>query len=183
MKHPASTATLLLLGLAFLVGGATWLLSGADADTGQAAQVPATAASSEVGFVAVTPREQHKQMNMERTQRELKRIREVGQEVAPDLYMIPDGDGDPTFYSTKLIKGVGRNGEPLFVSAQIKKTRTVPLRDPKKYLAPEAPKFKKKPIKGLLKGGKPDGDDSDSAGIDADSGSSDSGAGQTGKGG
>ena len=75
MKHPASTSAVLLLGLAFLVGGATWLLSGSDADDGPLAQVPETASTNEVGFVAVTPKEEHKQMNLERTQRELKRIK------------------------------------------------------------------------------------------------------------
>jgi len=160
MKHPASTAAILLLGLAFLVGGATWLLAGSDDDDGQLAQVPVTASSDEVGFVAVTPKEQRKKMNMERTQRELKQIREVGEEVGPDLYMIPDANGDPTYYSTELFKGRGRNGEPLFLSVQFKKTRTLPLRDPRKYIAPEPPKFKAKAAKGLLKGGKPpkDGD-------------------------
>jgi hypothetical protein len=173
MKHPASTSAVLLLGLAFLVGGATWLLSGSDADDGPLAQVPETASTNEVGFVAVTPKEEHKQMNLERTQRELKRIKEVGQEVGPDLYMIPDANGDPTYYSTKLLKGRGRNGEPLFLSAQFKKTRTLPLRDPKKYIAPEPVKFKAKPQPGVLKVGKPSDQDADGeapAGMDTGAG-------------
>ena len=190
MKHPASTSAVLLLGLAFLVGGATWLLAGSDADDGPLAQVPETASTTEVGFVAVTPKEQHKQMNLERTQRELKRIKEIGEEVGPDLYMIPDANGEPTYYSTELLKGRGRNGEPLFLSAQFKKTRTLPLRDPKKYIAPEAPKFKAKPQKGLLKAAKPSSGDSDDgeapgpAGIDSGSGGTDGssdGTGSTGK--
>ena len=184
MKHPASTSAILLLGLAFLVGGATWLLSGSDTDDGQLAQVPETA-STEVGFVAVTPKEQHKQMNLERTQRELKRIKEVGEEVGPDLYMVPDANGDPTYYSTKLLKGRGRNGEPLFLSAQFKKTRTLPLRDPKKYIAPEPAKFKPKPEAGLLKAAKPtdEGGETPATGIDpgGTGGGGDDGAGSGGK--
>jgi hypothetical protein len=162
MKHPASTAAVLLLGLAFLVGGATWLLAGSGDDGGQLAQLPATASSNEVGFTAITPKEQRKKVNMERTQREFKQIREVGEEVGENLYMIPDANGDPTYYSTELIKGRGRNGEPLFMSVQFKKTRTLPLRDPRKYIAPEQPKFKAKPTKGLIKSGKPP-EDSDGA--------------------
>jgi hypothetical protein len=68
--------------------------------------------------------------------------------------MIPDANGDPTYYSTQLLKGRGRNGEPLFLSAQLKKTRTLPLRDSKKYIAPDAPKFKKTPMQGVLTTGK-----------------------------
>ncbi len=172
MKHPASTAAILLLGLAFLVGGATWLLAGSNDDDGHLAQVPATASSDQVGFVAVTPKEQRKKMNMERTQRELKQIKEVGEEVGENLYMIPDANGDPTYYSTELFKGRGRNGEPLFLSVQFKKTRTLPLRDPRKYIAPEPPKLKAKPTKGLLKGGKPpaDGDGEQGQGIETSTG-------------
>jgi len=158
MKHPASTAAVLLLGLAFLVGGATWLLAGSGDDGGQLAQLPDTASSNEVGFAAITPKEQHKKMNMERTQREFKQIREVGEEVGENLYMIPDANGDPTYYSTDLIKGRGRNGEPLFMAVQFKKTRMLPLRDPRKYIAPEQPKVKAKPTKGLIKTGKPPSD-------------------------
>ena len=154
MKHPASTAAVLFLGLAALVGGATWLLSGSDKDEGQAAVVPVVEASDEVGFVAISPKEQRKAANFERTQREFKQIKETGEEIAPNLYMIPDANGDPTYYSTQLLKGRGRNGEPLFLSAQLKRNRTLPLRDPKKYIAPEPAKFKKTPMQGVLKTGK-----------------------------
>jgi hypothetical protein len=159
MNHPASTAATVLLGLAALVGGAAWILSGSDDDAGQGATLPPVAASDTVGFVAVTPKEQKKKLNMERTQREFKQIREIGEEVAPDLYMIPDANGDPTYYSTELFKGRGRNGEPLFMSVQMKKTRTLPLKDPKKYISPEPAKFKPTPVEGVLKGGKPDKSD------------------------
>jgi hypothetical protein len=154
MKHPASTAAVLLLGLASLVGGATWLLSDSDGDDGQAALVPEVVPSDEVGFVSVTPKEQRKAVNIERTLREFKQIKEIGQEISEDLYMIPDANGDPTYYSTQLLKGVGRNGEPLFLSAQMKKTRTLPLRDAKKYIAPEPAKFRKEPLQGVLTTGK-----------------------------
>jgi hypothetical protein len=159
MKHPASTAAVLLLGLAFLVGGATWLLAGSGDDDGPLAQLPETASSNEVGFAAITPKDQRKKMNMERTEREFKQIREVGEEVGENLYMIPDANGDPTYYSTELVKGRGRNGEPLFMAVQFKKTRTLPLRDPRKYIAPEQPKIKAKPTKGLIQTGKPPTDD------------------------
>jgi uncharacterized membrane protein YgcG len=179
MKHPASTAAFLLIGLAFLVGGATWLLSAGDLDTGQAAQVPALAPSNEIGFVAVTPKEQFKATNLERTQRELKRIREVGEEISPTEYMIPDANGDPTYYSTELVKGRGRNGEPIYATMVTKKIHNLPAVDPKKYLAPEAPKLKKQPVKGLLKIGKPaKGEGAEGSGTgdgDPDSGQSDGG--------
>jgi hypothetical protein len=132
MKHPASTAAILLLGLAFLVGGATWLLAGSDDEGGQLAQVPAAAPSNEVGFAAITPKDQRKKINMERTEREFKQIREVGEEVSENVYMIPDANGDPTYYQTELMKGRGRNGEPLYMAVQFKKPRTLPLRDPRK---------------------------------------------------
>lgn len=154
MKHPASTAAFVLLGLAFLVGGATWLLAGSEGDAGQAAQMPELVSSNQVGFVPISPKEQHKKQNMERAQRELKRIREVGTELSPDFYMIPDANGDPTYYSTQLVKGVGRNGEPLYASLQMKRTRTLPLRDRSKYTAPGEISVKMKPTKGVLKGGK-----------------------------
>lgn len=160
MKHPASTAALLLLGLAFLVGGATWLLTGSEADDGQLAQAPPTAASSQVGFEALTPKEQRKKLNMERTQRDLKQIREVGKQVGEDLYMIPDATGNPVYYKTELIKGRGRNGEPLYLSEQIVKTRTLKPLDASKYRAPESPKLKAKPMKGVLKAAKSQADES-----------------------
>jgi len=158
MKHPASTAAFLFLGLAFLVGGATWLLSGSDADNGPVAQMPASAPSNEVGFVAVSPKEQRKAANLERTQREFQRIKEIGREVGPDLYAIPDATGEDVFYSTKLVKGVGRNGEPIYATSIAQRERPSPLVDPKQYLLPEPPKFKKKPMKGVLKTGKKGGE-------------------------
>jgi hypothetical protein len=154
MKHPATTAAVVLLALASLVGAATWLLSGSEADDGEGAQLAPLASEARVGFVAASPKERKKAMNIERTKRELDYIREIGEEVGPDLYAVPDANGDPTYYSTELWKGRGRNGEPLFLSVQFKKTRTAPLKDPKGYIAPEAPAFKSKPMKGVLKTGK-----------------------------
>jgi hypothetical protein len=141
------TATL-FLGVAAAVGAAAWLLSGSD--DGDIAAAPIERPSTDrpqVGFVAVSPKEQRKKSRLEATQRQLKRMSVVGSEISPGLYMIPDSSGDPTYYSTELIEGRGRNGEALYMTAEFRKVHSVPLRDGKEFqklaktrLNPKAPK-------------------------------------------
>src|SRR5262245_18820977 len=94
---------------------------------------------------------------MEEAQRQLAKIRKVGEEVLPNVFKIKDETGDATLYYGDLIPGVGRNGEPLYLMAQYHKLPAVPLKTPK--FAPKgATKFKKDPVK-ALKFGKPSKDD------------------------
>ncbi len=154
MKNPSLTAASVLIGLAALVAGFAWMVSGGEQPAGDVALVPTTEASSEVGFAAVSPREQRKKANLEGARRDLKRIRETGEQVAPDLYMVPDDNGDPTYYYSELIEGRGRNGEPLFMTAQLKKIPGVPLKERIKVPQKFVPKYKKEPVQGVLSFGK-----------------------------
>jgi hypothetical protein len=154
VKNPTALAALVLVGLAALVGGLIWATAGGD-PTGDSQPITATTNTQEVGFSAISPRERRKKVNMETTKRELKRIRETGEEVAPNLYMIPDDNGDPTYYYAELIEGRGRGGEPLYMTAKLKRRQTVPLIDPKGHVAPHQPSFKREKVEGVLNFGKP----------------------------
>ncbi|MHC5210048.1 MAG: hypothetical protein ACYTG2_04960 [Planctomycetota bacterium] len=158
MKTTSPLTAVLFLGLATAVGAAAWLLSGSTPDEDVAAPIerPSTERSG-VGFMAVSPKEQRKQANLEATKRQLKRIAEVGEEVSPGLYMIRDSSGDPTYYSTDLIEGRGRNGEPLFMTAEFKKVHTVPLRDSSKGLIASKTRLNPKAPKASLSFGKKKG--------------------------
>lgn len=146
MKTTSPLTAILFLGMATAVGAAAWLLSGTTTDDDAASPIQRAATDrSGVGFVAVSPKEQRKQANLDTAKRKLKQIAEVGTEISPGLYMIRDSSGDPTYYSSELIEGRGRNGEPLFMSAEFKKIHTVPLRDgvgmqTKTRLNPKMPK-------------------------------------------
>lgn len=157
MKQTSPVTASLFLGLATAVGAAAWLLSGSDPDDIAAAPIERATAQRSVGFQAVSPKELRKQKNLEAAKRRFKRIEEVGEEISPGLYMIRDSSGMPTYYSTELIEGRGRNGEPLYMSVEFARLHTAPLRDglgekgrQKLRLNPNAPR-------GTLSFGKPKG--------------------------
>jgi hypothetical protein len=157
VKQTSPVTAILFLGLATAVGAAAWLLSGSKPDDAGAAPIERSTAQRSVGFQAVSPKDLRKQKNLEAAKRKFKRIEEVGEEVSPGLYMLRDSSGMPTYYSTELIEGRGRNGEPLYMSVEFAQLHTAPLRDglgengiKRSRLNPKAPR-------GSLSFGKPKG--------------------------
>ena len=162
MKNPSIAAASVLVGLALLIGGVS-LASGAEGDaTGEAEVLTASATPVKASFETLSPHELRKKGRMEEAHRELQKIRKVGKEVAPNVFKIEDETGDATLYYGDLIKGVGRNGEPLYMMAQYKKLPAVPLKKPS-TLPAGAAKLKKDPVK-ALKLNKPKDDDSGGGG-------------------
>ena len=148
MKNPSIAAASVLVGLALLIGGVT-LASGAEGEmTGEADVLTASATPVKASFETLSPHELRKKGRMEEAHRELQKIRKVGKEVAPNVFKIEDETGDATLYYGDLIKGVGRNGEPLYMMAQYKKLPAVPLKKPSTPPAGAA-KFKKDPVKAI----------------------------------
>lgn len=130
MKNSASTAAFVLVGLALLVGGFAYLTT--DDEALEAPSEVITQASGEkVGFTSLTPREQRKKSNMESAKRKLKKIREQGKEVMPGVYRMIEENGEPIYYLSELVEGVGRNGEPMYVAVEYKRRPMVPLKEPK----------------------------------------------------
>lgn len=153
MKNPSIAAAAVLVLLALVVGGLA-LSSGGEADAGEAAVLTAGAPVQKASFESLSPHEQRKKGRLEEARRELAQVRKVGKEVAPNVFKIKDENGDPTYYYGDLIEGVGRNGEPLYLSAEYKRLPAVPLKEPRKLPAKLTPKLQKEPKK-VLKLGKP----------------------------
>ncbi len=159
MKNPSITAAFVLVALALVVGGLA-LSSGSSADEAGAGVLTAGVAPAKPVFESLSPQELRKKGRLEETRRELAQIRKVGKEVRPNVYRIKDETGDPTYFYGDLIEGVGRNGEPLFLSAQFKRLPAVPLREAPKLPAKLTPKVKS--AKGnLIKTGKDGADGKD----------------------
>jgi len=163
VKNPSIAAALVLVLLALVVGGLA-LSSGGEADAGDAEVLTAGAPVQKATFESLSPHEQRKKGRLEEARRELAQIRKVGKEVAPNVYKIKDETGDPTYFYGELIEGVGRNGEPLYLSAQYKRLPAVPLKEPKKIPAKLAPKLSNKKPSKTLQFGKPKDDDKDKDG-------------------
>jgi hypothetical protein len=146
VKNPSITAAFVLVALALVVGGLA-LSAGGETDEATAAVLTAGAATAKPTFESLSPQELRRKGRQEETQRELEQIRKVGKEVAPNVYKIKDESGDPTYFYGDLIEGVGRNGEPLFMTAQFKRLPAVPLREAPKLPAKLTPKLAKdKPV-------------------------------------
>ncbi len=145
MKNPSITAAFVLVALALVVGGLA-LSAGGEADEAGASVLTAGTAPAKASFESLSPHELRKKGRLEETRRELEQIRKVGKEVAPNVYKIKDESGDPTYFYGELIEGVGRNGEPLFMTAQFKRLPAVPLREAPKLPAKVTPKLSKDPV-------------------------------------
>ena len=150
MKNPSITAAFVLVALALVVGGVA-LSTGGGPDVAPDAVLPAVAGTQEVSFANLTPHEMRKKGRMEAAQRELEKVKKIGKEVAPNVFKVKDDTGDPTYYYGSLIKGVGRNGEPLYLSAEFKRLPAVPLKELPTLPPKLQPKLKTEPIKGALK--------------------------------
>ncbi|MBM3984416.1 MAG: hypothetical protein FJ296_01805 [Planctomycetes bacterium] len=150
MKNPSITAAFVLVALALVVGGLA-LSAGGEPDEAVASVLTAGAAPAKPSFESLSPHELRKKGRLEETRRELEQVRKVGKEVAPNVYRIKDESGDPTYFYGDLIEGVGRNGEPLFMTAQFKRLPAVPVREAPKLPAKLTPKVKldgSVPVKG-----------------------------------
>lgn len=159
MKNPSITAAFVLVALALVVGGLA-LSAGGGADEGDASVLTAGTAPAQPTFESLSPRELRKKGRLEESRRELAQIRKVGKEVAPNVYKIKDESGDPTYFYGELIEGVGRNGEPLYMTAQFKRLPAVPLRESPKLPAKLTPKLNTdSPVP--VKGAKPKDKDGD----------------------
>ena len=109
MKNPSIAAAFVLVALSVLIGGLA-LASGGDETPGDAQVLTASAAPVKASFETLSPHELRKRGRMEEAQRELAKIRKVGEEVLPNVFRIKDETGDATLYYGDLIPGVGRNG-------------------------------------------------------------------------
>ena len=147
MKNPSIAAAFVLVALSVLIGGLA-LASGGDETPSDAQVLTASAAPVKASFETLSPHELRKRGRMEEAQRELAKIRKVGEEVLPNVFRIKDETGDATLYYGDLIPGVGRNGEPLYLMAQYHKLPAVPLKTPK-FAPSGATKLKKEPVKAL----------------------------------
>jgi len=138
VKNPTTTAAFVLVGLALLVGGFAYLTSGDDAQD-KPSDVITQGSSAKVGFTALTPREQRKKSNLEEAKRKLKRVKEQGKEVMPGVYRMKEENGEPIYYLSELVEGVGRNGEPLYMAVEFKRRPMVPLKQPRVLTGRAAP--------------------------------------------
>ena len=156
MKNPSIAAAFVLVALSLLVGGLALASGGDEPASGDAQVLTASAAPVKASFETLSPHELRKRGRMEEAQRELAKVRKVGEEVLPNVFKIKDETGDATLYYGDLIPGVGRNGEPLYLMAQYHKMPAVPLKTPK--FAPQGlTKLKKDPVKALKLGKPADG--------------------------
>jgi len=149
MKNPTLSALGLLLLITAAVGAFVLLTRGEEPALPDIAI--ATGTPTQASFTNLSPREQRKKGNIERTLRDFERIKQIGEEVAPDTYKVVDETGE-TFHVTKLYEGVGRGGEPIYLSAQFKQRPTLPVRQ--RATIPEhlKPKLKTTPAKVLTFG-------------------------------
>jgi uncharacterized membrane protein YgcG len=194
VKNPAVTAALVLVALALVVGGFAWMASGA-AGEGGTATVLTPVAATPVSFAALSPREQRKKNNLEDARRELHNIREQGEEIAPGMFRIKDETGEATYYLGDLLPGKGRDGEPMYLSVQMKRLPAPPLKELTKKGAKKIKNVDTKKHTNIFKYGEStkdgaaglegsggDGTGSGSGG-DAGGGGSGDGGGNSGKGG
>jgi uncharacterized membrane protein YgcG len=179
VKNPSIAAAFVLVALSLLVGGLALASGGDEPASGDAQVLTASAEPVKASFETLSPHELRKRGRMEEAQRELQKIRKVGEEVLPNVFKIKDETGDATLYYGDLIPGVGRNGEPLYLMAQYHKLPAVPLKTPK--FAPKgATKFKKEPVKALKFDKPKDGDGSGGDGSGAGGGGHQGGGKTTG---
>ncbi|MGQ0552031.1 MAG: hypothetical protein ACT4PU_02290 [Planctomycetota bacterium] len=178
----------MLVGLALLVGGFAFFAGPDDAD-GAVASLPAAEAPTErVSFAAISPKDKRKAVNLESAKREIERIKRDGEQVNETTYKLIDENGIETFYHTELIPGIGRNGEPLYLTAQMIRTETMANVKPKLAPKDKMPKLANKMIKGGFSGGKdgkagaPRVTDLPKKKKSGDGGESESGAGASGEG-
>ena len=134
MKNPSVAAAGLLGVIALAVGGFVWLTRGDEPAVPEV--IAPEVAATQPTFLNLSPREQRKKANLERTVRELEKIKQVGEEVMPGEYKVTDENGT-TWYHGELIKGIGRNGEPLYMTASYKLRAPVPLRQRAKVPTPK----------------------------------------------
>jgi len=167
-------AAFLLIGVAVLVGGMAWALSGGDALTTDPNVVIAPQVSKRtVEVVAMTPRERLRQGRLEAARRELEEYKRTGTVLPNGEIKVADVDGSPLYIHPELIEGVGRYGEPLYAMAKYKRRAPVPLY--KEIKSRAKAKFEPKIVdardKKLLKfGTKPSEEEDDSGGGDSGGG-------------
>jgi hypothetical protein len=115
-----------LIGIAGLVGGVTYLASG-DERIEADPEVVARPVLKTPKVMVVTPHEQKKARLMAEAQEELEEYKRTGK-ILPNGAIKPlDANGTPLYVHPELIEGVGRYGEPLFMMATYKKKAAVPL--------------------------------------------------------
>ena len=167
-------AALLLIGVAVLVGGMAWALSGDDALATDPKVVIAPQVNKRtVEVVAMTPRERLRQGRLEAARRELDEYKRTGTVLPNGEIKVADVDGSPLYIHPELVEGVGRYGEPLYAMAKYKRRAPVPLYKEIKSKAKEkfAPKIVDGRGKKLLKfGTKPSEEDDGSGGGGDESG-------------
>ena len=121
-------AAFLLIGVALLVGGMAWALSGGDAlDTDPKVVIAPQVSKRTVEVVAMTPRERLRQGRLEAAERELEEYKRTGTVLPNGEIKVADVDGSPLYIHPELIEGVGRYGEPLYAMAKYKRRAPVPL--------------------------------------------------------
>jgi hypothetical protein len=147
VKNPSLIAAFLLVGLALIVGGVAVTANSNPDEQSKDPALPELAASGDKAtFENLSPHEARKKGRLEAAERELDKVKKIGKEVRPNVYKVKDDTGDPTYYYGSLIKGVGRNGEPLYLTAQFKRLPAPPLKQLPKLPPKLQPKLKKDPI-------------------------------------
>lgn len=131
-------AALLLVVMAGVIGGLTWMLSGDDPIESDAKTVDVPEVSpNTVEVVAMTPRERMLKGRLEAELREIERYRKQGVTMPNGQIKVTDVDGEPLYIHPKLVEGVGRYGEPLYATVKYKRRAAVPVRKEIKSLLPE----------------------------------------------
>jgi hypothetical protein len=149
VKNPSIIAAAMLVALALLVGGVALTAGGGVDEHSGAPALPEVSAAEKAVFENLSPHEARKKGRLEAAERELEQVKKLGKEVRPNVYKIKDDTGDPTYYYGSLIKGVGRNGEPLYLTAQFKRLPAVPLKQLPKLPPKLQPKLKKDPVRAI----------------------------------
>ena len=160
-------AAFLLIGVALLVGGMAWALSGGDAlDTDPKVVIAPQVSKRTVEVVAMTPRARLRQGRLEAANRELAEYKRTGTVLPNGEIKVADVDGSPLYIHPVLIEGVGRYGEPLYAMAKYKRRAPVPLY--KEIKSKAKSKFTPKVVdprgKKLLKFGTKPSEEDDSSG-------------------
>jgi hypothetical protein len=121
-------AAFLLIGVAVLVGGVAWALSG-DAPLASDPKVVIAPDVSRrtTNVVAMTPRDRMKKGRLESARRELAEYKRTGITLPNGEIKVADVDGSPLYIHPVLIEGVGRYGEPIYAMAKYKRKAAVPL--------------------------------------------------------
>ncbi len=165
MKNPSLMTASALIGLAVVVGAATYLTSG-DGDDQAVSLIEAVEPVERVTYKDLSPHEMRKKGRLEEAKRYLARVKQEGKDVG-GLIKIKDTSGDPLYVWPELIEGVGAYGEQKFMMAQVKRRAGVPLVQPIRPAGAKAKLSKKKVQVGFAqdapnygdRGGMGDGED------------------------